>query len=307
MLSILLKMTILLISVLLGVAFLTLFERKVLSYIQKRKGPNKMGFKGLLQPFSDAIKLLLKEPVLLTLPYQLIYFLSPVLVLLVSLVLWISFPSTLGSFEISLPIIFILCCLSMGVYPTLGAGWASNSKYAMLGSLRAAAQTISYEVSFAIIILSPIVLAACYSSTLLLWVFNWPVILLSPLIAFLWLSSALAETNRTPFDFAEGESELVSGFNTEYSASGFVLFFLAEYSSILFMSLLFSVLFINPMDLTLLLALWTLTSAYLFLWARGTLPRLRYDKLMNLTWKTFLPISLSYLMFFSSLMAGVYL
>nr|APU89548.1 NADH dehydrogenase subunit 1 [Porcellio dilatatus petiti] len=307
MLSISLKMIILLICVLLGVAFLTLFERKVLSYIQKRKGPNKMGFKGLLQPFSDAIKLLLKESILLTLPYQLIYFLSPVLVLLVSLVLWISFPSTLGGFEIGLPIIFILCCLSMGVYPTLGAGWASNSKYAMLGSLRAAAQTISYEVSFAIIVLSPIVLMACYSTPLLLWTFNWPVILLSPLIAFLWFSSALAETNRTPFDFAEGESELVSGFNTEYGASGFVLFFLAEYSSILFMSLLFSVLFINPMDLTLFLALWTLASAYLFLWVRGTLPRLRYDKLMNLTWKTFLPVSLSYLMFFSSLMAGVYL
>nr|APU89561.1 NADH dehydrogenase subunit 1 [Porcellionides pruinosus] len=291
----------LLASILLSVAFLTLLERKLLGYMQKRKGPNKLGVKGLLQPFSDAIKLLLKESMVLTMNYQLVYLLSPTTMLLISLMIWFSFPSSLSGLEINLPIIFILCCLSASVYPSLGAGWASNSKYSMLGSLRSAAQTISYEVSFAIIILSPVVMGSTYYLVLFMENFYWPIIMITPPLAILWLSSALAETSRTPFDLVEGESELVSGFNTEYSASMFVLFFLAEYSGLLFMSFLFSVMFINPSDLKLLLTIWTVGLASLFIWVRGTLPRLRYDKLMSLTWKTFLPISIGYLMFFSSL------
>nr|AKG95408.1 NADH dehydrogenase subunit 1 [Trachelipus rathkii]ASN74434.1 NADH dehydrogenase subunit 1 [Trachelipus rathkii] len=294
----LMKLTILFICILLSVAFFTLLERKSLSYIQKRKGPNKLGFKGVLQPFSDAIKLLSKETLVLNSPHQLVYFMSPCSVLLVSMLLWLSFPSTLGSMEVHLSIIFVLCCLSASVYPTLSAGWASNSKYAMLGSLRAVAQTISYEVSFAIITLSLVALSSSFNTFSFLFSFTFPILSISPILAILWLTSAMAETNRTPFDFSEGESELVSGFNTEYAASGFVLFFLAEYSSILFMSFLFSVLFLNPNDLNSLLTLWTLLLAFTFIWVRATLPRLRYDKLMALAWKIFLPISISALLFF---------
>lgn len=295
----LLKILILLICILLRVAFLTLFERKSLGYLQKRKGPNKLGFKGLLQPFSDAVKLLLKEPVALTMSFHLIYFARPVIILLISLTLWLSFPSLIGSLEINLPIIFVLCCLSAGVYPTLGAGWASNSKYSMLGGLRAAAQTVSYEVRFAFVILLPVVFISCYKISSLIGLLNWPILLIRPPIRVLYFTSALAETNRTPFDFAEGESELVSGFNTEYRARGFVLFFLAEYRNILFISLLLAVLFINVRDITLALALWTVSATFLFIWTRGTLPHLRYDKLISLIWKIFLPVSLAYLILFS--------
>lgn len=252
-----------------------------------------------MQPFRDAIKLLFKETVKLNISYQFIYFLSPIITLFISLLIWFSLPSTLGNFEIRLSIIFILCCLSARVYPILGASWASNSKYAILGGLRAVAQTISYEVRFAIIILRLVALSYSFNSILFLNIFNWPLILLRPPLSVLWFTSALAETNRTPFDFSESESELVSGFNTEYRASGFVLFFLAEYSRILFIRVLFRVLFINPQDLLLKLALWSLCLANLFIWVRGTLPRLRYDKLISIAWKIFLPVSIIYLLLFS--------
>nr|AKG95421.1 NADH dehydrogenase subunit 1 [Cylisticus convexus] len=300
-----LKLVVLLLSVLLSVAFLTLLERKILGYIQKRKGPNKLGAKGILQPFSDAIKLLSKETLILVSVNHLVFFLSPITILLVSLLIWLAFPSSLGSFELKLSIIFIMCCLSASVYPILSAGWASNSKFPFLGSLRAVAQTISYEVSFAFIILSLVALTSSYSLNEFMIFLDWMVLLIFPPLAVLWFTSALAETNRTPFDFSEGESELVSGFNTEYSASGFVLFFLAEYSSILFMSMLTSILFFNSYDLTFSLTLSTLFIAYIFIWVRGTLPRLRYDKLMALAWKIFLPVAISYLLFIFSAAAGV--
>nr|ASN74422.1 NADH dehydrogenase subunit 1 [Armadillidium nasatum] len=295
-----LKLLFMLIFILVSVAFVTLLERKVLGYMQKRKGPNKLGVKGILQPFSDAVKLLSKESISLSLVNLVMYQISPMVILLISLFLWVSYPSFLGSFEVSLPIIYILCCLSAGVYPILGAGWSSNSKYSMLGSLRAVAQTISYEVSLAIIILSLVALNSSFQLTKLPSLEKSTILLLFP-ISVLWLLSAFAETNRTPFDFAEGESELVSGFNTEYSASGFVLFFLAEYSSILFMSLFFSALFLGVGDLLMTLSLTTLAIVFLFIWVRGTLPRLRYDKLMELAWKTMLPLSLLYLFLFSSI------
>lgn len=295
------KLLFLTISILLSVAFFTLLERKILGYIQKRKGPNKTGFKGIFQPFSDAIKLLSKETSILNNTHQIIYFLRPVITLIVSLLLWLSFPSRLGSYEITLSIVFIICCLSISVFPILGAGYSSNSKYSVLGRLRTVAQTISYEVRFAFIILRVIILKFSFNFQSFLTQFRYPVIIISPILAIMWFISALAETSRTPFDFAEGESELVSGFNTEYAARGFVLFFLAEYRSILFISLLFSRLFINSLDLTFSLTLFTILSAFLFIWVRGTFPRLRYDKLMALTWKVFLPIIIVYLILLFSL------
>nr|ASN74458.1 NADH dehydrogenase subunit 1 [Armadillidium vulgare] len=301
-----LKLILLMMFILISVAFVTLLERKILGYMQKRKGPNKLGFKGIMQPFSDAVKLLVKESLLLNLVNLMIYLLSPMVILLISLFLWITYPSFLGGLEVSLPIIFILCCLSAGVYPILGSGWSSNSKYSMLGSLRAVAQTISYEVSLAILLLSLVIINSSFSLKKLFSDSMLVVIILFP-IAILWLISALAETNRTPFDFAEGESELVSGFNTEYSASGFVLFFLAEYSSILFMSLFFSVLFLGGVDLFISLSFLTSMLVFLFIWVRGTLPRLRYDKLMELAWKIMLPLSLVYLLLFTGISLVIYM
>lgn len=301
-----LKLILLIIFILISVAFVTLLERKILGYIQKRKGPNKLGFKGIIQPFSDAVKLLVKESLLLNLVNLIIYLLRPIVILLISLFLWITYPSFLGGLEVRLPIIFILCCLSAGVYPILGSGWSSNSKYSILGRLRAVAQTISYEVRLAILLLSLVIINSSFRLKKLFRDRILVVIILFP-IAILWLISALAETNRTPFDFAEGESELVSGFNTEYSASGFVLFFLAEYRSILFISLFFRVLFLGGVDLFISLSFLTSILVFLFIWVRGTLPRLRYDKLIELAWKIILPLSLVYLLLFTGIRLVIYI
>lgn len=285
-----------LICILVRVAFLTLIERKVLRYIQIRKGPNKLGFKGLLQPFRDAIKLFSKELLI----YQrlnnfLLFNTAPILILVISLTLWFTFPSSLGSFEISLALVFILCCLSARVYPILSAGWTSNSKYSILGRLRAVAQTISYEVRLALIFLSLIIIIGSYRSTRYLLPFRFPFILFFFPLSLIWFISALAETRRTPFDFSEGESELVSGFNTEFRAGEFSIFFLAEYRRILFISFLFRLIFFNWRDYTPLFTITMGFIVFLFLWVRGTLPRLRYDILINLTWKFFLPRALAYL------------
>nr|ADA69773.1 NADH dehydrogenase subunit 1 [Eurydice pulchra] len=293
------KLLFLLILVLLAVAFFTLYKRKVLGYSQIRKGPNKLGIKGVLQPFSDAVKLFTNEPVFLNSSNMYLFALSPALGLSIALALWISHPSVLGLSEVHLGVIYVLCCLSLGVYPTLGAGWASNSKYSLLGGLRAVAQTISYEVSLALTLLSPCVLVASYNLDILGAGGPWFLALCLPL-ALVWIITSLAETNRTPFDFAEGESELVSGFNTEYSAGTFAMFFLAEYGSILFMSALFAIMVLGG---GLSLALKTMAIAFAFIWVRGTLPRLRYDKLMALAWKAFLPLSLAYLVYHLGLKA----
>lgn len=268
--------------------------------MQKRKGPNKLGIKGLLQPFRDAIKLLTKESITLNLVNTRVFYIRPIIILLISLLLWGTYPSILGGLELRLPIIFVLCCLSARVYPILGSGWSSNSKYSILGRLRAVAQTISYEVRLAIILLRLVVINSSFKLTKL-YSFRILIITLIFPIALLWLVTALAETNRTPFDFAEGESELVSGFNTEYRARGFVLFFLAEYRNILFISLFFRILFLGTGDLFIALRVVTSIIVLLFIWARGTLPRLRYDKLIELAWKIILPLSLAYLILFTRL------
>nr|VFU78775.1 NADH dehydrogenase subunit 1 [Proasellus cavaticus] len=291
------------VSVLVSVAFLTLFEQKVLSYAQSRKGPVKVGYKGLLQPFSDALKLFSKEVALPYLANYYIYFLSPVLSLGGVLTLWLLYPSSAGLCEVGLSVIFMMSCLSVGVYALLGAGWASNSKFALLGGLRAVAQTISYEVSFSIILLSFIVLMASLEvDTIMLFSPSW-LGLLSPPLAFSWFVSSLAETSRTPFDFSEGESEIVSGFNTEYSSGPFALFFLAEYGMILFMGLIFSFIFLGGLDYSVYFYMKICAMLLVFIWVRATLPRLRYDKLMDLSWAVFLPVSIAYLIFFVGLVA----
>nr|YP_009441811.1 NADH dehydrogenase subunit 1 [Eucinetus haemorrhoidalis]AOY39395.1 NADH dehydrogenase subunit 1 [Eucinetus haemorrhoidalis] len=292
----------LVVCVLVSVAFFTLLERKVLGYIQIRKGPNKVGFMGILQPFSDAIKLFTKEQIKPLVSNFNMYYFSPIFNLFLSLFLWMSFPLLCGLFMMNFGVLFFLCCTSLGVYTMMIAGWASNSNYSLLGGLRAVAQTISYEVCLALILMSFLLLI---ESVNMLYLFKfqkliWMLFMLFPLV-LMWVVSMLAETNRTPFDFAEGESELVSGFNIEYSSGGFALIFLAEYSSILFMSMLFVMFFMGGNTLNLLFYLKLSIISFFFLWVRGTLPRYRYDKLMNLAWKSFLSVVLSFFSFYLGL------
>nr|CAH59850.1 NADH dehydrogenase subunit 1 [Zygaena laeta laeta] len=289
----------LILGVLIGVAFLTLLERKVLGYIQIRKGPNKVGMIGILQPFSDAIKLFTKEQTYPMFSNYLSYYFSPVVSFILSLVIWLLIPYYFNMISFNLGIMFFICCTSLGVYSVMIAGWSSNSNYALLGGLRSVAQTISYEVSLVLIMMSSIIFVMDFN----LIMFNeyqniiWFFFLMIPL-SLCWFSSSLAETNRTPFDFAEGESELVSGFNVEYSSGGFALIFMAEYSSILFMSMFFCLMYLGGYNLSLIFYFKLVLISFLFIWVRGTLPRYRYDKLMYLAWKSYLPISLNFIIFF---------
>nr|YP_009695360.1 NADH dehydrogenase subunit 1 [Diaphanes nubilus]QEJ81538.1 NADH dehydrogenase subunit 1 [Diaphanes nubilus] len=299
---ILFNFILLIISVLIGLAFLTLFERKVLGYIQIRKGPNKVGFTGIIQPLSDAVKLFSKEHITLIMSNYFMYFMSPIFSLLLSLLLWVCLPIYTGFMNFSFSILFFMCISSLSVYSIMVAGWSSNSNYSMLGSLRCVAQTISYEVSLFMILLSFLLLIGSLSIfDMILYQVNMWFFLVGFPLCMIWFVSSLAETNRTPFDFAEGESELVSGFNVEYSAGGFAMIFMAEYSSILFMSSLFVFIFMGGLYLSFLYFIMVLFISFIFIWVRGTLPRFRYDKLMYLTWKSFLPISLNYLFFYISL------
>nr|YP_009349947.1 NADH dehydrogenase subunit 1 [Kuwayamaea chinensis]AQM40121.1 NADH dehydrogenase subunit 1 [Kuwayamaea chinensis] len=289
----------LIICVLVGMAFLTLLERKVLGYIQIRKGPNKVGFVGLPQPLADAMKLFLKESVNPSLSNYLLYYLCPVFSLFLALLVWLIYPYMSLLFSFNLGLLFFLCCTSLGVYTVMVAGWSSNSNYALLGGLRAVAQTISYEVSLALILLSFVILIGsyCLMDFIKLQNYIWFIIISFPLM-LAWFSSCLAETNRTPFDFAEGESELVSGFNVEYSSGGFALIFMAEYTSIMFMSMLFCVMFLGANVFSFIFFIKLSLLAFIFVWVRGTLPRFRYDKLMYLAWKSYLPLALNFLIFF---------
>lgn len=291
----------LVVPILLAVAFLTLVERKVLGYIQLRKGPNIVGPYGLLQPVADAVKLFTKEPLRPLTSSATIFIIAPILALTLALTMWIPLPMPYPLVNINLGVLFILAISSLAVYSILWSGWASNSKYALIGALRAVAQTISYEVTLAIILLSVLLMNGSFAlSTLIttqehLWLIfpAWP-------LAMIWFISTLAETNRAPFDLAEGESELVSGFNVEYAAGPFALFFLAEYTNIIIINALTTILFFGafhnpyiPELYTVNFTVKTLLLTASFLWIRASYPRFRYDQLMHLLWKNFLPLTLA--------------
>nr|YP_009512149.1 NADH dehydrogenase subunit 1 [Phymatostetha huangshanensis (nomen nudum)]AXI98518.1 NADH dehydrogenase subunit 1 [Phymatostetha huangshanensis (nomen nudum)] len=290
---------ILILFIMVGVAFFVLLERSILGYIQLRKGPNKVGFLGIFQPFSDAIKLFTSENMIPYMSNFIIYFFSPVFSLALSLFLWLVFPFLFNLMDFIYGVLFFICCTSMGVYSVMISGWSSCSIYSLLGSLRSVAQTISYEVSLSLILLSFIFLIDSYNFVdfyyyqINIWFF-----FLSMPLSFCWFSSSLAETNRSPFDFAEGESELVSGFNVEYSGGGFSFIFLSEYSSIIFMSVLYIIIFFGCNLSSYTFFLKSMFICFLFIWVRGTMPRYRYDKLMYMAWKSYLPVSLNYFIFF---------
>lgn len=302
LINILVGLLILIIGLLIGVAFLTLIERKILGYIQIRKGPNKIGYMGILQPFRDAIKLFSKEQVYLNYSNYLVYYFSPIIRFILSLIVWVLMPYIFNIITFNLGLLFFLCCTRMGVYTVIIAGWSSNSNYSLLGGLRSVAQTISYEVRLSLILMSRIIIIIDFN---LIKFYNyqfmvWFVFIMMPL-SLCFLSSLIAETNRTPFDFAEGERELVSGFNVEYGGGGFALIFLAEYSRILFIRLLFVIVYIGGYYFNLIFYLKLVFLSFFFVWIRGTLPRYRYDKLMYLCWKRYLPVSLNYILFFIGL------
>nr|AYE89037.1 NADH dehydrogenase subunit 1 [Plestiodon brevirostris] len=288
------------IPILLAVAFLTLLERKILGYMQLRKGPNIIGPHGLLQPVADGVKLFIKEPVRPSPSSPTLFIITPTLALFLALMIWTPLPMPMTLADMNLGLLFMLALSSMAVYSILWSGWASNSKYPLIGALRAVAQTISYEVTLGIILLALIILTGGFTLHTLtitqehtwLALSSWPLMMM-------WFISTLAETNRAPFDLTEGESELVSGFNVEYAAGPFALFFLAEYANILMMNTLTCILFISPGTIThpgmfppnLMLKASALTA--LFLWTRASYPRFRYDQLMHLLWKNFLPLTLA--------------
>nr|YP_010568148.1 NADH dehydrogenase subunit 1 [Dryophiops rubescens]UZC57542.1 NADH dehydrogenase subunit 1 [Dryophiops rubescens] len=286
-------------SILIAVAFLTLLERKILGYMQHRKGPNLVGPMGLLQPIADGLKLITKEATKPTLSSPILFTMSPIMALTLAITSWAPMPMPSTLTNMNLGLLFIMAMSGMFTYAILWSGWSSNSKYPLIGAMRAVAQIISYEVTLGLIIISMASLSGGYSLTLFtetqehVWLLlpSWP-------LAMMWFTSTLAETNRSPFDLTEGESELVSGFNVEFSAGPFALLFLAEYTNILLMNTLSTIMFINPGTMsphlfTTNLMTKTMMLTILFLWTRASYPRFRYDQLMHLLWKQYLPLTLT--------------
>ena len=299
----LIKILIIIIPVLISVAYLTLAERKILGYMQTRKGPNVVGIYGLLQPLADGVKLFTKETVIPNHVSLFIYFFAPIMALTLALLAWGVLPFGLNNTmsDLNIGILFIFAISSIGVYAILMSGWASNSKYAFMGALRAAAQMISYEVSIGLIIISTVLITGSLNLTLIVSAQVETIWYIFPLIpaGIMFFVSALAETNRAPFDLTEGESELVSGYNVEYPAMSFALFFLAEYAHIIFMSFIFTIIFLGGwhspipgLNSNIWLAIKSSVIIFTFLWTRASFPRIRYDQLMALLWKTYLPLSL---------------
>jgi NADH-quinone oxidoreductase subunit H len=315
LLWIVIKILVIVVPLLIGVAYMTFAERKVIGYIQSRIGPNRVGYKGLLQPFADLIKMIVKEIIIPTQANKYLFIIAPLFALTPALAGWavIPFQEGLVLSNINAGVLYLFAMSSLGVYGVLIAGWASNSKYAMLGALRSAAQTISYEIAMGFALVGVLLAAGSMNMTDIVLsqqggVAHWWLVPLFPLFMIFWIAG-IAETNRAPFDMAEGESEIVAGFHVEYSAIGFGLFFLAEYACMILISILLSVLFVggwlSPFEGIPLLDdlfffvpgfVWLMvkTSFFLFvyIWVRATFPRYRYDQLMRLGWKVLIPVSI---------------
>ena len=303
----LLKILVIIVPLLISVAYFTLAERKILGAIQRRRGPNVVGVFGLLQPLSDGFKLLVKETILPSSANKLIFVLSPMITFIISLMGWAVIPYDKYSMlaEINAGILYLFGVSSLGVYGIIMSGWSSNSKYAFLGALRSTAQMVSYEVSLGFIMLVIILCVGSFNLNVIIESQKnvWFIIPFFPLFLMFFISG-LAETNRHPFDLPEAEAELVSGYNVEYSAMGFALFSLGEYANMLLMSSLNVILFLggwlepfsfmNFLPGSVWFGLKICLFVILFVWMRAALPRYRYDQLMNLGWKVFLPASLTY-------------
>ncbi len=306
--------------VLIGVAYLTYWERKILGAMQLRQGPNTVGPFGLLQPFADGLKLMMKETVVPTGANRFVYYLAPFLTFVFALAAWavIPFSEKLVIANINVGVLYLFAISSLGVYGIILAGWAPNSRYAFLGGLRSAAQMVSYEVSLGLVIVCVLLCTGTLNLQQLVEAPRpiWMWILLFPMLVVFFIS-ALAETNRAPFDLPEGESEIVGGYNVEYGAFTFALFFLGEYANMILLSATTTILFLGgwlpPFGLNfepftwlpgpIWFALKIAACLFCFVWSRATLPRFRYDQLMRLGWKIFLPFSLVYVVF----VAGVLL
>nr|QVQ56644.1 NADH dehydrogenase subunit 1 [Erythrocystis saccata] len=317
MILILIKIISTVLPLLIAVAYLTLAERKVMASIQRRKGPNAVGVFGLLQPLADGLKLFVKETILPSSASLSVFILAPILTFLFSLLAWCVIPFGEGFVlaDLNIGVLYLLAISSLGVYGIIIAGWSSNSKYAFLGALRSTAQMISYEVSIGLIIISVLLCAGSlnFSEIVLAQQNVWYFIPLFP-SSLMFYISILAETNRAPFDLPEAEAELVAGYNVEYSAMGFALFFLGEYANMILMSSLAVIFFLGgwlpPFSFNLFFwipsSVWfslkITLSLFIFIWIRSSFPRYRYDQLMRLGWKVLLPLSLSFIFIVSSLL-----
>ncbi len=312
----LLKIVIIIAPIMGAVAYMTLAERKVIGFMQMRIGPNRVGPFGLLQPIADAVKLLLKEIIAPSAADKKLFFLAPIMVLVPALAAWAVVPFYPGYVlaDVNVGLLYVMAITSMGVYGVILAGWASNSKYAFIGGMRAAAQVISYELAMGFALVGVVMVSGSLNLTAIVEqqgqgmaggsILSWNLIPLLPLFVVYFIAG-LAETNRAPFDVCEGESEIVAGHMVEYSGMGFALFFLAEYANMILISAMASVMFLGgwlspfPASIPVLGAAsplwWVLKVAFLlfcFLWFRATFPRYRYDQLMRLGWKIFIPLTL---------------
>jgi NADH-quinone oxidoreductase subunit H len=313
---VLLKIVAVVLPLMISVAYLTYFERKVIGYMQVRIGPNRVGYFGLLQPIADALKLLLKEIILPTASNKALFFLAPILAIAPAFAAWAVIPFDLNVViaDIDASLLYILAMTSIAVYGVIIAGWASNSKYAFLGSLRSAAQIVSYEIAMGFTLVGVLMCANSLNLGKIVMgqeggFWHWYIWPLFPLF-IIYFISAVAETNRAPFDVAEGESEIVAGFHVEYSGMAFAVFFLAEYANMILVSMLAALMFLggwlSPISFIPDSFLWLLIKVafllFCFLWFRATFPRYRYDQIMRLGWKIFIPITIAWIVFIGGMM-----